>query len=84
MAVVYAQDEIKVFSGPANFLNYLHATYMVRKHRLSRLLIPHLCRMFQNDMQRSTVESHAHLPYIFAIYCCLLLFATCEYVVYKT
>jgi hypothetical protein len=43
----------------------------VRKHRFSRLLIPYLCRMFQNDMQRSTIESHAFhisLQFIVAYY----------------
>jgi hypothetical protein len=77
MAVVYPRDRRnKVSSGHDNLLNYLDPTYTVRKHRLSRLLIPHLCRMFQNDMQRSIIGSHTYLQCIFPIYCCLLLFAT--------
>ena len=73
MAVVYPRDRRnKVSSVHDNLLNYLDPTYTVRKHRLSRLLIPHLCRMLQNDMQRSIIGSHTYfhvsLQFIVAYY----------------
>ena len=67
MAVVYLRlrrregniRRNRIFTDRDNPLDYLDEVEIICKYRLSRLLITTLCRMFQNDLQRPTIRSHA-------------------------
>ena len=65
----------KVFRDRENPLDYLDDTDIIRKYRLSRPLITNLCRMFQRDLQRSTMRSHA-FPVSLQVMIALRFFAT--------
>ena len=67
MAVVYLRwrrregnvRRNRIFRDRDNPLDYLDDVEIIRKYRLSRPLIRTLCRMFQTDLQRPTMRSHA-------------------------
>ena len=49
----------RIFRDRDNPLHYLDDVEIICKYRLSRPLIITLCRMFQHDLQRLTMRSHA-------------------------
>ena len=64
-----------MFRDRDNPLDYLDDTDIIRKYILSRPLITNLCRMFQRDLQRSTMRSHA-FPVSLQVMVALRFFAT--------
>ena len=64
-----------MFRDRDNPLDYLDDMDIIRKYILSRPLITNLCRMFQRDLQRSTMRSHA-FPVSLQVMVALHFFAT--------
>ena len=65
----------RVFRDRDNPLDYTDDADIISKYRLSRSLILNLCQMFQNDLQRPTMRSHA-FPVSLQIMVALRFYAT--------